>query len=165
MKAIATALLFALPLAVAAQVYKSHDEQGNPVFSDNPNSGGQPIDIPRPNTLPGMQPKLPDDQEEPDQEPSYHSITIVSPHHDSIIRNGLAPFTVTIDIQPSLKPNHQIRLSIDGQTYSTGTDTERMVERIGRGSHQLQASIIDGSATVIKTSPAITVFAYWPGGR
>lgn len=41
--------LMACCTLASAQVYESVDEQGTPVFSDRPSTGGQAIDIPRPN--------------------------------------------------------------------------------------------------------------------
>lgn len=48
-KAFAIVLLFGLGSGTMAEIYESHDAQGNPVFSDNPATGSTRIDIPHTN--------------------------------------------------------------------------------------------------------------------
>ena len=166
-KLIACSMLLMLVLVLNhnsyAQIYKTTDESGNPVFSDQA-SDGEAIDIKTTNTVPAVEPST---HTRPAQKnnakPSYRTLSITSPANDGIIANGLSPFTVEVAVSPDLRPGHKLTLTIDGAIHSSGSATQFTIDSIGRGTHAIQAHITDERGRTLITSPSSSFFAYWPG--
>lgn len=156
--------LFMLSNNSYAQIYKTTDESGNPAFSDKA-TDGEVIDIKTTNTVPTVTPSAP--QQEPKQTDNnhYQALSISSPANESVIANGLTPFVISVSVSPALLRDHQLVLTIDGIVHSRGNSTQFTIDKIGRGAHSVQASIVDHSGQTLITSPSNSFFAYWPGGR
>ena len=146
-----------------AQVYKTTDENGNPVFSDQA-SDGEAIDLKTTNIVPAVEPaERTQPTRDDNKQPSYSALSIASPANAAVIANGLSPFTVEVAISPALRPGHKLTVTIDGEIHSSGSATQFTVERIGRGTHTIQAHISDRGGRTLITSPSSSFFAYWPG--
>lgn len=148
------------------QIYKTVDEKGNPVFSDQA-TDGEVVDIKSTNTVPAATPSAsPTTNATNNNDDNHYSkLSVVSPANDSIIANGLTPFQVSVSSSPALQSGHKFVLSIDGTVYSRGTSNQFTVDKVGRGAHTIQVSIADQSGRTIMSSSSNSFFAYWPGGR
>ena len=147
-----------------AQVYKSINEQGKTVFSDKPSPEAEEVEIEAPNTAPPVTSRSNTSPSPEQAQEGYSTLTITSPADGHIIPNGLVAFVVTVSAEPALAEGHRFKLVIDGETYSTSSSTSILVASIPRGPHKLTVSIIDEEGTALKTSKAVTLFAYRPGG-
>ncbi len=149
-------------LTASAQVYKTVDQDGKVTFSDKKAPEAEAVELQEPNTAKPVEvPIAVEPLPEALSPNSYDILSITSPANDSVIANGLVPFTVTTKVKPKLKSGHQLQLTIDGvaQGLSQGNFT---VESISRGEHTLKISIVDANGNMLKQSAAVKVFAYRP---
>lgn len=166
------------PKALAQSIYRTTDPHGNVIFTDNPQHGGTavklspvtvvPVNVPthmltdtnntttatplakniagpaKPRSRPG-QPFMP-----------YDTFTIDAPENDHALPVGAAGnLQVQLGIQPALRDDHHVRLVMDGQVSQTAMHaTTFMLSNLDRGSHQLQAELLDASGTVRHRTPA-----------
>ncbi len=147
-----------------SDVYKTVDEKGKVTFTDKPTPDAETVDIKETNLATPVQVPARERQEGEPSQDDYKSLTITSHSNDDIIPNGLNPFNVSTQVNPSLQQGHKLRLYIDGQKYSEGTASNFRVTSIARGSHTLQVTIVDQEGNSLKQSEAVTIFAYRPGG-
>lgn len=154
--------LLALSNTTYAQIYKTTDKNGNPIFSDTA-SDGQAINIKTTNTIPAVSPSPPQQKPKPDNKSRYQALNISSPTDGGIIANGLSPFVISVSLSPALRRGHQLVLTIDGVTHSSSS-TQFSIDKISRGSHTVEARIIDQQGKTLITSPSNSFFVYWPRG-
>jgi hypothetical protein len=153
--------LLASATAIADTIYQSTDKRGNPVFTDRPQPDAKPVELPPINTTPAVNGRTPARQPEPDAFAGYSQIGIGVP---SSIPNGLAPTTVGIELQPALQPGHYWQLSLDGAVQDQGTGDSVTIDRLERGTHQLELQVLDGQGKVLGTTSR-EIFVFWPGGN
>jgi len=155
-------------LAVAATIYKSTDEQGKVIYSDEPRPGAVKIEIP---TEPAGIVPVPSGEAKakppaPAQElPPYRSLTIVAPADDAVVEYGGGWVNVFVSVEPALKVDrgHLVRLRLDGRLLHTGTGaTTAAIPDVERGTHTLQAEIVDQTGTVLIVSAPVTFYQHQP---
>lgn len=157
------ATLILCSITTTAEVYKSIDADGKVTFTDQPDASAEAVKINTPNTLPTV--ATPDRTTSPSDSENlsgYASVAISSPADNSIIANGLLPFTVAATTKPALQEGHKLQLKIDGKVHSTSSGSFA-ISGIHRGEHQFQVVIIDENDQVLKRSATVKVFAYRPG--
>ncbi len=145
-----------------AEVYKTVNEDGSVIFSDQSNPKAKTVEIQSTNTVKAVKASNVRAPQPTKVATKAYKITINSPDNDTVIANGLVPFTVSTSVSPSLKEGHQLQLSIDGNVHSKGQTKNIVVESILRGEHQLRVSVIDADGKVISQSAAVKVFAHRP---
>lgn len=158
-----TCTLLTAALCSADTVYQSTDKRGNPEFSDQQRPGARPVEVQPTNTAPGVAPT-----EQPTSTPEANAFTgykTINLGVTSSIPNGLAPTTIGIDLQPALQPGHWWQLLLDGSVQAEGKTSSATIERLERGTHQLQLRVINADGAVIGTSVDKEVFVFWPGGN
>lgn len=137
----------------AADIYKSVDEDGNVIFSDQPSAGAERIEKKEIPTMSSDRPKMEfnsDDGESGKDEKKqglsnafqgYDSIKIASPERGEAIRSNGGSLSVNINIQPALQQQHSIVLYMDGQEARRGRSTAYQFANVDRGLHTLSAAI------------------------
>ena len=140
-------------------IYKKTDDKGVVEFTDVPDNNTKPIRVPPMNTY--KQKKLPSIKSKPlpaEVKEGYTELSITSPLHDKIMRENSGKIVVKLEITPSLKTEHKIIVSIDGdsKTAIKGTSSSVTFDNISRGTHTVQASIIDSQDKVIIKAEATT---------
>ena len=83
----------------------------------------------------------------------YDSITIASPGPDETLWNIEGVLNVSIAVLPELQQGHRIRAYFDGETRDVGGTSFQLLN-VYRGTHSLQAEIVDATGKVILRSPA-----------
>lgn len=166
MRTVATlAALLLLPvLAAAEQIYRSTDEQGNPVFTDEPSSEeAEPVPLEPLTTVPPGE--APPELDEPEQgsaqndaqDGSYQDIEITYPPAGQAVRHngGMVPFRVALKPEgKELAEGHRVEIMLDGEVRGSGANTQVSVSPVNRGSHTVVARIVDGTGSpVIASSP------------
>lgn len=148
-----------------AQIYKSVDKEGKVTYSDQASPDANEVAPKPPNTAKAIevspQPVAPAAEE---KAPVYNSVTITSHSNDSVIANGLVPFTVSAKTTPPLLDNHLLRLSIDGSFHSAGRDSFQ-VKGLPRGEHFLQVIAVDGQGSPLEQSEQIRLFVHRPSSN
>ncbi len=155
-----------LPIVQAAEIYRYRAPDGSIVFTDDPPPGSQRIEV-HPNLTVGPDvgdertPAAAADEGSVPAKPAatpagYDSVTIVSPAADEAIRDNAGNLTVSIETQPALRGERGDRLLVllDGAPVGAATTATRIrLENIDRGSHTLQAVIVDPSGRPLLKSP------------
>ncbi len=152
--------LFLFATSGQAAVYMERDAEGNIVFTDHPTSpAAKPVELPPPSTYqPPPLPRLQDTQSTPSPtaDTGYKSLAIASPPNDEPLRANNGEVDVVVAIDPPLRPGHQLRLLLDGRVVAEGGETHFRLENVDRGTHQLQAEVLDTSGRVVLSSPVST---------
>lgn len=74
--------------------------------------------------------------------PNY-TIQIASPLNGQTFQNDVDSFSVTVNVTPALEKEDSVAVIVDGtQSADTSHSTTIMVPRLERGSHTLQAKVI-----------------------
>ena len=155
-------LILLLPLTLVAQeqIYRSVDDQGQPVFSDQAGEGSQPVTLAPTNTVPPGT-LSPDVDQAAAQSPSDYAVAIRSPSNDESFVNTGGSFSVVADIQPAPESGAMVQLLVDGAVYGepqAGGVFE--LNGLPRGSHTLQVEVIDAQGSSLGASDAITVHVH-----
>jgi hypothetical protein len=120
MRLLIACLLCTLALPAAAQIYKYTDSNGNTVFTNQPPEGQttETVELPPTNTVmpqiptPNSQASTPEQSQQP-----YKRLNLADLPSDEALRANNGTFSVGVDIEPSLRAGHSLRLILDGQPY------------------------------------------------
>lgn len=170
----------AMQEAQAQRIYRVTDSNGNVTFSDSPQDGGREVVISPLPILPAMAARSATEQTSTPQpiappasataEPAsqrgqpgqpfmpYDTFAISTPINNQTLPVGAAGnVPVTLSIQPALRKDHRVRLLLGGDvSQSAMHSTTFMLSNLNRGTHQLQAELLDASGTVRhRTEPRV----------
>lgn len=177
-------IALALPLQAADQggdtdksggtIYKTVGPDGKVIFTDKPPADGsgekvhlgptnvQPIALPRPLPTRKLSPK---DKDEP-QDLGPVNFAIVSPQNDATIPPGQRYIVLQVAIEPVPRDGYAFYVVVDGQRWAgTSSGTSLDISALERGSHSLQAVLLDLKGNVLAQSQTVTVHVKRPGGR
>lgn len=154
--------LLLIPGLAQAVVCKSVGEDGVVSYTDVPlNECEQKVDLPdysRYSPRPIDRP-APSSNQGADAQVApfsgYRSFRFTEPAAGGTVRSNEGQVTVVMDLEPALQNGHKIRLTLDGEAVS-GTFDGLAVElsNIDRGSHSLDATVVDASGSVlVRASP------------
>jgi len=173
------ALVVGLSFSLAAQaqtIYRITDAQGNVVFTDNPERGGEQVELapvtvvpssgevrtgePAPRLEGGGAPAVTGSPGQPFM--PYDSFRMLSPTHEQAFPVGAAGnVPVELGIEPDLREDHRVRLLVDGQVSQTAMHTTAfMVANMNPGEHVLQAELLDGSGAVRHRTSPVTIYVH-----
>lgn len=158
-----TALLAAPVGQAAEEVYRWVDEDGVVHYSDQPHPGAEKLRI---ESAPAPGARLPanaaealqgGEREQGDQQSdqpfSYQSLTVSQPAAEETLWNIGATLDVTLDLEPSLRPGHRVRVYFDGEQRDV-SGTQFTLDEVYRGVHNIQAEVVDANGNVmIRSQP------------
>lgn len=175
MKYVLLVLILCLSTSLQAASYSWQDSSGKIHFGDNPPAGvdARPVDPAPMNVMPA--PDSPADSSSQPAEPivettpsatepatgampaqRYTRLAISHPANGQTIRTDSGRITVTVDLQPALQTAAGHRLvAVAGGTHIQGSGSSIAI-RAGRGSHQLQVSVVDSGGNVVARSSQIS---------
>ena len=141
-------LLAAAP-ALAQEAYRWVDEDGVVHYSDRPREGAEFILLPSPNVANSRRPRQraappPSEQDGPAGElpAGYQSIEIASPVAEETLWNIEGVLSVSVALQPALRPGHQVRAYHNGKAQ-TVRGTSFQLQEVWRGVHNIQVEVVD----------------------
>jgi len=170
-KAVLT-LVLVMTFGVAAEaqkIYRTTDAQGNVVFTDNPDRGGEQVEL-APVTVVPSRGEVRTGQAAPrDSAPAaspgqpfmpYDGFSIVSPTHEQAFPVGVAGnIAVDLGIEPALREDHRVRLLVDGRVSQSAMHTSAfMVPNMNPGEHVLQAELLDAGGEVRHRTSPVTIY-------
>lgn len=144
-----------------AELYKWKDAQGNTVYGDTPPHNVKaeivtppPLTTyPAPQATPGAAPAA---RPAPGKDDiSYSGLRILSPANDEAVRSNTGEITVQVQTTPSFVADtgHRIRLYLDGREVAVHASTTLTITDVERGTHSLQAELVDTDGrSVVKSS-------------
>lgn len=140
-----------------ADVYRSVDENGNVVFTDQPSPDAELIEVDELQTIqPPPAGKFEYTPKPAKPQPRYTALDIVSPEHDSAIRDNGGNVTVNIRTNPALQGADKLVLYLDGEEIILGNATTKSFSGLDRGTHQLRAAIKDENDRIQLSSNSVT---------
>jgi len=145
--------------AFAETVYKSVDEKGNIIFTDKPSHNAEEIKLKKLQTIKNPNPaKHTPKPKQPKQEVLYKTFLVSNPADGAGLRSNNGNVSISLTLQPPLRPNHSIIITLDGKEVSNGPSSNISLQNIERGTHSISASVIDGSGTqMISTSSSFSL--------
>jgi hypothetical protein len=154
--------------AVDAAVYKSVDQQGNVVYTDEPTGDAKPIELPPLSTVPAPDYRSLDKADsEPEQDPAaggyYQQLSIVTPKPDETLRDNSGSIGVAVSIKPALNrtQGHRMRYFLDGNAQGEPTPAlETQFEDVDRGTHTVEAAVVDASGKELKRTSGVRFYLH-----
>jgi hypothetical protein len=148
------ALLIALP-SFARDVYKYISEDGEIIYSEryHPDAERVKVNDSKKSAAP------PDEQSDEALAAAgkYATFSIVQPSDDDTIRNEEGSVAVGISLSPGLAEGHVIHLYVDGTKLDADIkQTQLTLQKLTRGTHSLQAKIVNSEGESLKESNNIT---------
>lgn len=157
--------LLLLPLAGAAQIYKTTDEQGNVSYSDMPPDGStaETVELQQLNTTPPP-PEMPKPAPEPPAaETVEYAVAIVAPAPETTIPRGPGNFSVSASLSPPLEAGARLQLLLDGEPRGEPqTGNSWALTNVFRGAHDLTVAVIDESGKQLAVSEPVRVYVHRP---
>lgn len=155
-------MLFAMLLAgnaVASEIYKSYDENGNVVYSDQPPSpDAEPIDLPEANIVTSVpaSPRPVRGDDELGQIPL--DLQILTPSDEETFWGTSQNLDVSFKVQPEMRPGMQIVIYIDDNQKTVISTLRTTIESIDRGAHTIRAELLDIRGNVLYATDRRTFF-------
>jgi hypothetical protein len=152
-------LLILLSASVQADVYKSVDENGEVIFSDQPTPNAQRMKLPELPTYKAQ--PVPGFSSSPKPAPAaspYDSLKIVAPENDATIRDNQGVVRVQVALEPPLmsKQGHKIQFYLNGEPHGMPVATTSIsFSNLDRGTYTLTTSVVDASGAVLMTSDPV----------
>ena len=142
------------------RVYKRVNPDGSVEYSDQPLQGAEVMKVPKGSTftMPETQSSstAPADTSAEETQVRYDSLEIIRPTNDETIRSNEGKLTALARVVPELASDHRFRWSLDGEIVQDVNSPELRLNNIDRGSHSLQAEIVDADGKVIISSETTT---------
>jgi hypothetical protein len=136
--------------------YKTIGPNGEIIYTDKPAQDAKEVKVPKGSSYkPVPTPKFEASKPAPKQKPfEYESLAISKPAHQETIWSNEGNLEVSISFEPSLRSNHSIVISVDGNRLKTGTEQSYQLSGIDRGEHQLKVEIVDSNDKVLNSQAA-----------
>lgn len=144
----------------SAEIYKSVDKQGNVSYSDSPSPAAETIKLPPTPLLhiepsPGLPSLSKDKQSSVEELSAYQSLSIQQPMNEEALQSGSGELSVALSVQPDLSEDDVFVLTIDGHEVYKGRASAFTLNEIARGSHSLQARIVNKQGQSLIQSKAV----------
>lgn len=141
-------------------VYKVINPDGSISYSDQAQSNAVKLDVAPVPTIPAYKPitdKLAPSSDSNKSTP-YESFTILNPANGTTFHSGSGNISVSTKLEPSLKPEDQIRFLLDDSEVKVSSASSIQLNNIDRGTHSITAQVIDQSSnTLISTTNQFTI--------
>jgi len=171
-----TFLLAIIAGPVAAQVYKTVDEDGNVTYTDQaPADGSGPIELRPLSIIEAPSYETPAKAEEgADGEggkemslrylrKNYQDFAIVAPQQEESVWHPENAITVAWNVRYQLQPGMQVTVSVDGVKQTPTSEQIIAVPGLERGEHTVSAQLTDAKNRLIATAEPVTFFIRRPG--
>lgn len=157
--------VFVLTVAASsagAEIYKRTLPNGEIEFSDRPPAeGAKPVELRPLLTVPALAAPAASESAQgktPAVSGSYDSFTIASPADDATVRSpGTGNLSVSFSIVPALNQGHAIEIFLDGSPFGRSETPSVTLNNVDRGTHRIQAAIVDDAGVEMVRSETITV--------
>jgi len=161
MRTLILMLLAVSSIAVADEVYRWVDKDGQVHYSDRPHEGAEIIRLEEAQTfsMPAAQSsqRTQDKQEEKKAADLYSSVAIVSPGTDEVLWGTGGIVKTSVSVQPQLRRGHKLVIYLDNKAVARLTGNQRNTELtdVFRGEHTLHSEVVDGTGSVVAKSDTI----------
>ena len=148
-------VLFSLPL-LAKDVYKWTTAEGEVVYSDTYQPGAERIHVTSGSSSPRAADNATGEQAGTAAAGGYQTFEIAQPENDETIRSNEGAVTVSLTLSPTLAEGDAIQVFIDGNKLGGDVkSTQFTLNGLNRGTHSLQAKIVDADGNTLNSAPSI----------
>jgi hypothetical protein len=161
------AVSFLFANTASAAVYKTVDEHGNVVYTDDPAGHGEPIKLPPLSTVPPPKylqaPANSADEGAGTASSGYRQLTITAPTQDETLRDNTGNVPVTAKVTPELNAPAGDRLQyfLDGQPYGQPTDSQKLLmPNLDRGEHTVSVAVVSPSGKELSHSDDVRFYLH-----
>ena len=143
----------------SAQIYKTVDEDGNIVFTDQPASpDARPLELSPLAAISDPVPiaPRPDPALQTRNQPVRYRISIVSPQQDQTLWGTVGNVPVQVSTRPTLQPGHRVAIYLNGTQVDEMVGGIKNIGGVDRGTHQISAAVINGSGDKVSNAPRVT---------
>lgn len=157
--------------SMAADVYKTVDEDGNVTFTDSPpkDKPAEKIKLKETNTQPPVEFRSrrgSDGGESPEEETGPYNPRIVSPPNEYQMGPLEASLSITVETDRPLDDGHSFQLFVNGAAHAEPTQSFSLtLTNVRRGRKELTVSIVDAEGAVIASSNPISVYVIRPNPK
>lgn len=160
-KTVAVVSLVLMTSTAGADAYKWKDSEGRIHYSDRPVEGAELVkSIPLTTyKSPPIAARPTEGSNQADTDPvNYASFAFVSPANDTTVRDNAGNIAIQLSVDPPLRQGHSIALTIDGTpAEKTVQATTFTLSDVNRGTHTLQAAIVDSEGNTLIETQTTTV--------
>lgn len=160
-RSVALLLLCVAPTLVAAEIYRSVDENGNVIYSDQPAQGSKKVDLPELSTYeskpvpPGTLTPQPQAAAAATQTQSI-GLNFVQPSAEETIFDNQGNVAVALRVEPPLTPEQRLALQLDdGETVQVDGPTYQF-SGVDRGTHTLRAWVVGANGQTQGEQASVT---------
>jgi len=150
-------LMLSWPLC-AKDVYKWTNEEGVVIYSDSYRPDAERLRVPDDKSAGGGT-ALPEDAGTGAVASGggYENFSIAQPENDGTIRSNEGTVTVGLSLSPALAAGHSIQVWVDGSKLEGELKgTQFTLNQLNRGTHTLEARIVDADGQSILSAPRIS---------
>lgn len=148
--------------AFGQQAYRWTDASGQVHYSDRPAPGATPIELrgiqgysPATRPAPAVQPPAAEEAAPPVR--AYTAFNVISPAQQETLWNIGAMLNVQVELVPGLQRGHHLGAYLDGELIDPrANSTQFQIPDVFRGTHTLQAVVLDAQGEEILRSLAVT---------
>jgi hypothetical protein len=150
-------------LTTQAEIYQSYDSNGSLHFADISSKTSQ-IFVPNPeriNILPSVNNIAPATNLDKSQTLANITLSISRPKDGTSINNQ-DRMPVSIRLQPGLNEGNQLQLLLDSKAIGVPQKSLEFIlpANLARGTHQLQAQLVDANNHVLRSSQVVTFYTH-----
>jgi hypothetical protein len=151
-------LILAIP-AMATDIYKTRDKDGNVVYTDKPPAGeSEQVNLPPINSLSsGNLPSIPKRAKPQQPQPERYDINVLSPRENVTITPGQRDLAIAVGLSQSLSENHWILYFINDELIEETQSTSIVIQDIPRGTHRITIDVIDKDGNILGQSDVVEV--------
>ena len=152
-------LLFAsASLCMAQEIYKTVSPDGNVAYTDKPTGPNSvKVEVAEPIVVPPVIPAPQKSKPEPPQTPASYEVTLVYPTPELHINPGTFHLPIQVITDPGLDPQHKLVILDNGEPVQGA-----VIEYIIRGSHVIEAQVVDQKGKVLGSSEPVNVYVHRP---
>lgn len=157
--------------SMAADVYKTVDEDGNVTFTDSPpkDKPAEKIKLKETNTQPPVEFRSrrgSDGREGPEEETGPYNPRIVSPPNEYQMGPREASLSITVETDRPLDDGHSFQLFVNGAAHAEPTQSSSLtLTNVRRGRKDITVSVVDAEGAVIASSNPISVYVIRPNPK
>ena len=162
------AAILACPPSMAAEVYKTIDEDGNVTFTDSPpkNMPAEKIKLKETNTQPPVEFRSRPTQNNEAEEAGEYDLHIINPVKEQQMGPTQMSLPISVETSRPLEEGHFFQILLNGASHGPATQSSKLsLTNVGHGRKQVAVSIVDSEGSVIETSESFTLFAIRPNPR
>jgi hypothetical protein len=146
-------------VALAQQIYKTVDEDGNVVYTDQkPTEDAEPIPLPELTVVDPVDLGNPSAADSDEREQRTFELTITSPLADEIIVNTGYRLDVEVGLDQDLPNGFRLVYLVDGEERMTSRSRSVTIEEVMRGPHTVQVELRTADGRPVATSEPVSFF-------